>query len=127
MAIKKYKKLTNREKQFRKEIKQELVEKGIVSPPKPPLNRKKFIEETRKIYNESDKDFDIYIFILSAISYMMGHYDSKFKLSLEAVGAAKVLRVALKLKEFHDQLKREGKTKYNVIDEYKCIEDILKM
>ena len=45
MAAKKYKRMTNREKDERKRIKKNLQEKGIIPPDKPRLNRKKFAKE----------------------------------------------------------------------------------
>ena len=45
MAAKKYKRMTNREKEERKRIKKNLQEKGIIPPDKPRLNRKKFAKE----------------------------------------------------------------------------------
>ena len=45
MAAKKYKRMTNREKEERKRFKKNLQEKGIIPPDKPRLNRKKFAKE----------------------------------------------------------------------------------
>ena len=45
MAAKKYKRMTNREKDERKRFKKSLQEKGIIPPDKPRLNRKKFAKE----------------------------------------------------------------------------------
>ena len=45
MATKKYKRMTNREKEERKRFKKILQEDGILPPDKPRLNRKKFAQE----------------------------------------------------------------------------------
>lgn len=124
-AQKKYKKMTNKEKQFRKELREKLREDGLLPPPKPPLNRKKFIEETRKLYfDELNYGFESYI--MQALSYMLNHHDNKFKTSLEAVGAAKVIQIAFKLKEFQKMKKNMGETTYTILEEFNYIEDIYK-
>lgn len=45
---KKYKKLTNKEKQLNKEFREEMRERGILPPVKPKLNRRKFAQEVRE-------------------------------------------------------------------------------
>lgn len=46
-------------------------------------------------------------------------------MSKEAVGAAKVLKLALRLKEFSDRLKEEGRSEYTIKEEIEFIQDIL--
>ena len=41
----KNKRLTNKEKQARAELKKRMQDKGVLPPDKPKLNRKKFIDE----------------------------------------------------------------------------------
>ena len=55
MATKKYKRMTNREKDERKRFKKNLQEKGIIPPDKPRLNRKKFGTTSRKRTHKIDK------------------------------------------------------------------------
>lgn len=44
----KNKRLTNKEKQARAELKKRMQDKGVLPPDKPKLNRKKFIDEQGK-------------------------------------------------------------------------------
>ena len=46
----KNKRLTNKEKQARAELKKRMQDKGVLPPDKPKLNRKKFIDEARKTF-----------------------------------------------------------------------------
>ena len=47
----KNKRLTNKEKQARAELKKRMQDKGVLPPDKPKLNRKKFIDEAREEWN----------------------------------------------------------------------------
>jgi len=42
-----------------------------------------------------------------------------------AVGVAKTLKLAIRLKEFHDKLKAEERTSYTIGEQYDYIRDIL--
>lgn len=122
----KKKRLTNKEKKLNAEIKKELQEKGVIPPDKPKLNRKKFIEETRTEWNSRDKECFVWdVYLMEALSYMLGHMDKGMRLSREAVGAAKVLKIAMRLREFSEELKARGEHEYKVIDQYNYIKDIL--
>lgn len=122
------KRLTNREKRLRMEAKKELQDKGIIPSDKPRLNRRKFIEEAEAAWKGKDKECLIWdLFLMAAFSYMLGHIQRRKGLgpSLEAVGAAKVLMIALRLREFHDRLREQGQKQYKVVDQYNYIKDIL--
>ncbi len=121
------KRLTNREKQHHKEIKKELQEAGVLSPDKPRLNRKKFIDEAKAAWDDRDKEFPFWeTLIINASSYVMAHPARKGKgMTLEAVGVAKVFMVALRIQEFQSKLEQQGKIYYNKFDEYDFIKDIL--
>lgn len=122
----KKKRLTNREKQARADFKKRMQEQGILPPDKPKLNRKKFVEETQTEWNNRDKEcFTWYVYLMQAMSYMLGHVDKGGRVSTEAVGAAKVLKVAMRLREFSEELKAKGEYEYKVIDQYNYIKDIL--
>lgn len=126
MAQKKNKKMTAAEKKLRAESKKWLQEEGILPPDKKPLNRRRFIAETQRLWKEREQSFiwDQYSFM--AISYLIGKRErSNRSPSLEAVGVAKVLRIALKLHEFHEKAKDEGKTGYTVGEQYDYIKDII--
>lgn len=127
MAARKYKKLTNRQKEENRRFKKQLVDQGILPPPKPKLNRKKFIEDTKAAWNE-DSNFDTKVFfIMQAVSYVMASRDHKFKITAEAVGAAKVLAVALKLQEFENKVRAENRKEYKVTEQYDYIREILEL
>lgn len=118
--------LTNREKKERAEFKKRMQEKGILPPDKPKLNRKKFIEEARSEWDSRDKKCYVWEFyLMNAMSYMLGHMEKGMRLSREAVGAAKVLKLAMRLREFDEELKAKGEAEYKVVDQYNYIKDIL--
>lgn len=98
----------------------------MLPPDKQKLNRKKFIEEAQAEWNNRDEEFFAWnVYLMQAISYMLGHLDKSGMASLEAVGAAKVLKLAVRLREFSGELKAKGKHEYKVVDQYNYIKDIL--
>lgn len=120
------KRLSDKEKRKNTEIKRRLQKEGFLPPDKPRLNRKKFIDEATEEWNNRDEDCLVWEFyIMQAISYMLGHSGKDMRLSLEAVGAAKVLKTAMKLRKFSEELKAKGEDQYNVMDQYNYIKDIL--
>lgn len=126
VAAKKYKPLTKREKKFNKELKDRMIQKGIVPPPKPRLNRKKFIDEALKQWENRDDELMLYdVYLLKAIYCMIGHRDSNLKITKEGIGVAKVLLLAVRFKEFSDKLRNEGKKEFTVGEQYEFIKDIL--
>lgn len=120
------KRLTNRQKKLNAEAKKELQAKGVIPPDKPKLNRKKFIEEANAEWNNRDKECFVWdVYMMQAMSYMLGHMEKGMRLSREAVGAAKVLKIAMRLREFSEGLKAKGEHEYKVVDQYNYIKDIL--
>lgn len=120
------KRLTNRQKKLNAEAKKELQAKGVIPPDKPKLNRKKFIEEAKAEWNNQDKECFVWdVYMMQAMSYMLGHMEKGMRLSREAVGAAKVLKIAMRLREFSEGLKAKGEHEYKVVDQYNYIKDIL--
>lgn len=87
------KRMTAREKAERARIRKELRERGLLPQPKKPLNRKKLSDEAREII-DSAPDFDFYIYLTLALELMIGHRDRGMHLTLEAVGAAKAVKIA---------------------------------
>ena len=127
MAAKR-KKMTNAQKKFNAQVKKDMQDKGILPPDKPKLNRKKFIEEARQEWNEKDKDFHAWdVFLYQAISIMLSHTERGMsaRASPEAVGVAKCLKLAIRLREFHQMVKDRGDTQYKLIEQYEYIKDIL--
>lgn len=127
MAQKKNKKMTAAEKKLRAESKKRLQEAGILPPDKKPLNRKKFIEETKQLWTDRGECVIWEYYILLAASFLLGQKErSNIRSpSLEAVGAAKVLRITLRLHEFQQKIKDEGKTSYTIKEQYDYIKDII--
>lgn len=121
----KRKRMTNREKQERAAMKKRLQDEGLIPPNKPRLNRKRFIEEAEAEWNGRDLECLIWdLYIMRALSYVMGHGRAR-GISPEAVGAAKVLKVAMRLRRFELELKENGRDKYSYMEQYEYIKDIL--
>lgn len=59
--------------------------------------------------------------IVSEASNMM----MSSRASLEAVGAAKVLKLAIRLREFSEEVREKGEHEYKLVDQYNYIKDIL--
>ena len=120
------KRLTSREKRSNARIKKELQAEGVLPPDKPKLNRKKFIEEAMNEWNSRDKDVFVWeLYLAEAFSLMLGHVEKRsLRTSLEAVGAAKVLKLALRLREFSKKLQGEGRDKYTAGEKYEVVKDI---
>lgn len=123
----KKKRLTNKEKQARADFKKRMQEQGILPQDKPKLNRKKFIEEARTEWNGRSSDCYIWEhYLMEAISYMLCQREGmSSRASLEAVGTAKVLKLAMRLREFSEELKAKGEQEYKLADQYNYIKDIL--
>ena len=56
---------------------------------------------------------------------MTGTERRTMRSSLEAVGAAKVIKIALRLREFSKKLEAEGRDTYKIVEKYEYIKDIL--
>lgn len=121
------KRLTSREKRSNARIKKELQAEGVLPPDKPKLNRKKFIEEAMNEWNSRDKDVFVWeLYLAEAFSLMLGHVEKRsLRTSLEAVGAAKVLKLALRLREFSKKLQGEGRDKYTAGEKCEFVKDII--
>ena len=121
------KRLTSLEKRSNARIKKELQAEGVLPPDKPKLNRKKFIEEAMNEWNSRDKDVFVWeLYLAEAFSLMLGHVEkNSLRASLEAVGAAKVLKIALRLREFSKKLQGEGRDKYTAGEKYEFVKDII--
>lgn len=120
--------LTQKEKDFNRKYKKELQEKGVIPPDKKRLNRRKFIDEAASEWNNRDTDCYIWDFyLMRAVEYMTAQIGRGLNPTPEAVGAAKVLKAAMKLKEFQDKLREEGREDYTLTEEHEYIKEILKM
>lgn len=122
----KRRKMTNKEKALKAKIKKELQERGTLPPDKPKLNRKKYVGEAIEEWNGRDEDCYVWdIYLNEAISMMLGKVDRNLRVAQEAVGVAKCLKLALRLKEFSDKLKAEGRKEYTLGEKLEFIKDIL--
>ena len=125
MASKK-KPMTKAEKKFQSQIKKDMQERGILPPDKPKLNRKKYIEEARNEWNEKDNECHVWeLYLHEAICLTLELTDRQNRASPEAVGVAKTLKLAIRLKEFHDKVKKEGRDTYKIGEYLEYIQDIL--
>lgn len=117
--------MTQRDKRERAMIKKELQEKGIIPPDKKPLNRKKFVEEATAEWDAKEKDIIWDIYLNCAMSWMLTSRERSGKrLSAEAVGVAKMLKIAIKLQEMH-QLHKEAGAVTTIGDEYDVAKQIM--
>lgn len=123
----KKKRLTNREKQIRAGLKKQLQDEGILPPDKPRLNRKKFIEEAKTEWNGRSKECYVWEhYLIDAVSYILCQTEGNgSRSSLEAVGAAKILKLAIRLREFSEEIRKGGEREYKLIDQYNYVKDIL--
>lgn len=125
MALKR-KKLTQKEKIQNARIKKELQEKGVIPPDKPKLNRKKFVDEAAEEWDNRPSDYVWEIYLIKAVGFVMAKTEGRsMRVSLEAVGAAKVLKLAVRLHQFDKKLEEEGRKEYKVTEMLEYIKDIL--
>lgn len=122
MAQKK-KKLTQREKALRAQVRKELRDEGVMPPVKARLNRKKFLQEVLADWN--GKDEPLYGYLIAAISWMLpAEWE---QVTPEQVGVLKVLKLAMEQNKYEKALP-EGVTKYDARDFFKeVVEPILRL
>lgn len=122
----KKKRMTSREKQELAAAKKRLQEKGLLPPNKPRLNRKKFIEEAKTEWEDRDTACRIWdVYLTHAAAFMMQHGAAMGKISPEAVGAAKTLKIAIRLRRFDLELREAGRDKFAFDELYEYIKDII--
>lgn len=119
--------MTKKERAERAKFKKQMQAKGILPPDKRKLNRKKFVEEARQEWNARDKDCYVWdIYLLDAVSIMLGDVEQRtLRVSSEAVGTAKCLKLAVRLKKFAEMVKARGDTTYTLKEKYDYIRDII--
>lgn len=122
----KRKRMTAREKKYKAEWKKRMQEEGKLPPDKPQLNRKKYIEEAQEEwYGRNGGCYVWDCYLMEAMGIMLSHTErNSLRASSEAVGAAKVLKMALRLRQFYEKLKEEGRDRYKVYEKYEYIRDI---
>lgn len=127
MAARKGRKMTAREKQLAAEVRAELREKGLMPEKKKPLNRKRFIEEARDILREDGTEYGFTLYLYWALGEMMGHTDGQsLSPDLEAVGAAKAIRLAKARMDFEAAQKAQGRAQWTVGELCEAVMDVYK-
>ena len=106
MSKKKYKRLTQREKDERAALRKRLREEGLIPPCKPSLNRKEFAAEVMTEYKTCSW-VKLSIYLYQAIACMVD--DKMNKITSEQVGVLKTIKIALEMKQFYEQLEAEGR------------------
>lgn len=122
------KKRTARQKREEAAVRKELKDAGLLPPDKKPLNRKKFLEETGKIWEGREAIWTWDLYLTQAAYWMMEHPEKACgtRKSLEAVGAAKVLRMAVEIQQLHKR-KRQAGEPVTLLDEHRAVQEIFKM
>ena len=115
----KAKRLTQKEKQRRAQLKKELQERGIIPPDKPRLNRRKFKEE---VMGEWDKEIHLLdpvdaLYLSTALSWMLAGIPSD-PVTPEQVGIVKTMKLAVEIKRYRNQMKEQGLNEYSLKQEY---------
>ena len=118
--------MTKREIKERAKIKKSLQARGILPPDKKRLNRKKFIDEVREQWLKRDRTcFKLEFYIMRALVWMTSYTDNRGNISPEAVGAAKVYKIALRFKEFEEEIQKSGQSAYTVRELYESVREIM--
>jgi hypothetical protein len=127
-----YKKLTAAQKNMNKRVKKDLIEQGILPPPKKRLNRKEFAIEAKENTNEL-LDIDSLNYIHKAISVMLPDPENhtngfKVKITSEEVGVMKLIKLAVEWKRFEKEKLESGQMNYKLDEVYeKVIKPILNL
>jgi hypothetical protein len=118
--VKKYKKMTQAEKKFRKELREELRADGIIPPVKPRLNRKKFLQDVQEEFKLSVCKYDDVIYLHEAISWFIPSLNFR-KITPEEIGVLKMMKIAIELKKFYEEKLNQGERKYKPSEVYEKI------
>ena len=106
MSKKKYKRLTQREKDERAALRKRLREEGLLPPRKPSLNRRKFAADVMEEY-KSCGWVKLSFYLHQAIAWMVD--DEMTEVTPEQVCVLKTIKIALEMKRFYEQLEAEGR------------------
>ena len=116
--------MTRREISERAAAKKWAQENGLVPPDKPKLNRKRFIEEAFGEWDGRPAGYFWENYLGHAAAFMSTKQDRNGRPSLEAVGAAKVLRCAVRLQQLVAEAEEAGeKVTYGM--EWEALKEIL--
>ena len=120
------KRMTAREKDARAAIRKELREKGLIPPKKKPLDRVEFCKEAEAILKGMNITTDG-LYIAWALMEMLEHTGGGKTngRSLEAVGAAKAIKLAAARQDFERERRDRGEPKeYTLGELYAVVKDI---
>ena len=121
---KKAKSMTAREKKERAKIRKDLREQGILPSKKKPLNRKAFAEQAKEAL-KNQAGYTLNLYLLWALLEMLEKQDysrpGAIVYSQEAVGAAKVVLLAVRRMEFEKEKAGQSFTSGEL---YEAIKDI---
>lgn len=123
MATKKYKRMTNREKEERKRIKNILQEDGILPPDKPRLNRKKFAQEVCDEWKDYSLGDYVKLNTFIIVLEMMTNSGRYGNISKEDLGILKLKKCAMVL----DQKLQENGNRMTIEQITEVIEPIWKL
>ena len=117
-------KMTAKQKKARAAARKYLRARGILPPAKKRLNRKKFCEDAEQILKD-ECGYEMTLYIHWALLEMLHHTQfPECTRTLEAVGAAKVIHLALKRKQMEEECTKAGKTSLTTGELYEAVEDI---
>lgn len=121
---KKAKLMTAREKKNRAKIRKELREEGVLPLKKKPMNRKAFTKQAKEEL-EKHGVYDMVLYLHWALREMLEKQDyskpGTISYSLEAVGAAKVVLLAVRRMEFEKE--KDGQS-FTTGELYEAVKDI---
>lgn len=123
-SMSKQRKMTEKEKKERAKIRKQLREDGLLPPKKKPMNRKKFIDEARSVYESMDI-LDNLPYLVWGISEMLAH-TTDLKPDLQAVGVAKVILLAQRRREFEQAKRAQGESTWRAGELVDAVMDIYK-
>jgi hypothetical protein len=117
----KKKKMTQKEKKAMAKLRAELREKGIIPPVKPKLNRKKFSKEVNEAFKSDFGSYSDIGHLYEAIGWMNPGVDPMFKITPEQVGVLKMLKMAVEIKKFKEELISKGIKEYKPMELYEKV------
>lgn len=123
MATKKYKRMTNREKEERKRFKKILQEDGILPPDKPRLNRKKFAQEVCDEWKDYSLGEYVKLNTFIIVLEMMTNSGRYGSISKEDLGILKLKKCAMVL----DQKLQENDNRMTIEQIIEVLEPIWKL
>ena len=120
---KKKKRMTAKEIREKAEAKRCLQEKGILPPDKPRLDRKRFVEEAERQLREWDS-WSMLPYLNWGLLEMLKKRERSGRYSLEAVGAAKAIRLAIERAALEKEKREAGESAYTASELYERTKDI---